>query len=235
MFLRPLGHLKTQFPETQIDLICQKGIGQKMIYPDALFVGNEWELKEFDHDFIFHVHFPMSEYDKDPVPKAEKCCIEELGIEPVSGHLLCPDLPESRLVGLSFQATALPERASAPRPVAEKMWDEVVAAGFVPIEVMMEHRYHNPVNSKYGFINCTMRGAEARLDSMMSVISRCYAFLGVSSGPVHLALSLLPHDRVGYIEKDFKLISITKEPLRIFNINHYRDGEIKAWLNTLSL
>lgn len=232
MFLKPFQLLKESFPDTKIDIVLQDGVGQHQICPYAILVSGEDKLNNLNYDYIFHIHFPMSEYDKDPKPKPEKCCIEELGITPISGHKRL-DSVDSRIVGVSFQATALPGLASVEEKIAKKMWDEIIASQLVPVEVTMQHVYHNPKNKKFDFINCTLRGAKPRLDSMMSVICRCFAFIGVSSGPVHLALSMLPPSRVAYIEKDFKLITITREKLKVFNINNYKEGEVKEWLNTL--
>ena len=244
MFIRPFEKIKSMYLKTHFQLILQKGVGQEDIHPNAIFVDSDKELEEFSFfDYIFHIHFPMSEYDKIKQPKAEKCCIEELGIDPISGHWwdhnrsLWLDTLSSRskFIGVSFQATALPGLAGVKDTmVAKLIWNEVLETGLIPIEIMMEHKYHNPVNRKFDFIDCTIRSVIPSLPTMINVIQNCFAFMGVSSGPIHLALSILHSNRVAYFENKFKLITITREPLVVFDVNNYKKGSVKEWLKTLS-
>lgn len=232
MFLKIYDKLCEMYPDILIDLVLQKGVGQEAICPDAVFVGSENEIDE-KYDFIFHVHFPMSEYDKDPMPKAEKCCTDELGIEPFEGHKKLEIGKESRFVGVSFNATALPGYAGVEAPVANLVWKEIKELGLIPIEIMMEHAYHNRKNNQFNFVNCTLRDCSPNIETMSSAIRRCFAFIGTSSGPFHLAMSLLSPNRVAYFERNFKLITVTRQPIKTFDVKYYQEGEVGEWLITL--
>lgn len=234
MFVKPFNELRRLFPDIEIDLLLQKGMGQEAVFPGAVFVGGESEAEGLGYEYIFHIHFPMSEGDKVVVPKAEKCCSVELGIPPISGHPIL-DTKSLKLVGFSFNATALPGPAGCQEDVANKIWEEAKAAGYKPIEIMMEHAYHNPENSQFPFVDLSLRKVGVDLEFMIGTIKLLTAFVGVSSGPIHLALSLLPTSRVGYLEKNFPLISITRDPVKVFNVREYKEGEMKRWLENLAL
>jgi hypothetical protein len=233
MFLKVYHKLMELYPHVTMDLVLQKGVGQEDICPDATFVGSEHEIDEKKYDFVFHIHFPMSEYDKFETPKAEKCCIDELGIDSIEGHTKLSIGKESKFVGISFDATALPMMAGVEAPVANLVWKEVLDLGFIPIETMMEHAYHNRRNTQYRFVNCTLRDCKPKIETMASVIRRCFAFIGTSSGPFHLAMSLLPPNRVAYFQRAFKLITVTKQPIKTFDVRYYQEGEVTDWLITL--
>lgn len=229
MFANALVALRNEFPDVVIDLALQDGVGQEWIFPDAILVSGAEQLLD-DYDFVFHVHFPMSEFERPPRPKAEKCCEDELGIAPECGHPVLPGVT-SPFVGFSFHATALPDHAGATPDVAERMWAETEGSGLVPIEVMMEHVFHNPQN---GQLACTarrtLRGLTPRLAVMAGVVAQCAAFVGASSGPLHLALSLLPANRVGFIQRKFDPITVTRQRMKVFDVDNYQDGDMARWL-----
>jgi len=235
-FLVVLEKLKELYPKIHFDLALAKGLGQEDVYPEALLVEGD-ETKDFsgerfkNFDIVCRTNFPMNE-GQTKYTKGEWCCIHEMGIDPVWGHL-APKNIKNRLVGVHFQITCLPDSANVPEEVATKVWNEIKEAGYIPIETLMTHVFHNPVNKKYACVNRDVRDAVPTVASLGGLIKNCTAFICCVSGNFHMALSLLPYERVMLLEKDFLAPSFTKHPIARANVKDYKDGTVKNWLLNL--
>lgn len=233
MFLRPLQRLGELYPDTKFDFALARGLGQEDIYPDALLVNGD-ETKDFsserfkDYDIVARINMPMNEGQAE-FTKGEWCCIHELGIEPVWGHLP-PKIVKNKLVACHFQITCLPDSANVPYEVAKKVWGEIKEAGYIPLETLMQHVFHNPINEKYDFIDRHIRDITPKVSTLAGIIQSCGAFIGGVSGNFHLAMGLLPYERVCLLEKDFLAPMFTRLPIKRVNVNDYKDGEIRNWL-----
>ena len=235
-FLAPFDVLKSLYPNIQFDLALAEGLDQEEIYPNALLVKGE-ETIDFsserfkDYDIIARINFPV---ETDPnLTKNELCCKAELGISPVWGHKKLPDFP-SRLIGVHFQNTALPDVFNPSKEVAEKIWNEVLNAGFIPIELEFLHAFHNPQNIKFDFIDCTVRRVEAKISTLLGLLRVCAGVICVVSGPLHCALALMP-EKVLYLEKDVPIERFTHLSIPKVNIkdDKFEEGKIKEWLLNL--
>lgn len=222
MFMPCLDSLRALYPQTHIDLYVESG--QEEIW--ASIADKDAE----GYDFVFSLDFPMSEGSA--LTKPAKCCVDELGIPPVTAVAALPAC-ESPLVAVHFQGTALPGCVSAPDGVAAQIWGEVLSAGKQPLEAHFEHVFHNPVNTRYPFVTASMRQCEARLINLFGLLQRCHAFIGVASGPFVAALSIMP-DRTLYIENQHKVSSYTELDIATVNVNDYQEGAVAEWLMTLT-
>ena len=233
MFLKPFSTLKNLYPDISFQLIVQSCLSFEDVVPDAYLLqpGDMEALEKLDYDLIFKVHFPMSE-NQIELTKGEMCCVEELGIPPVSGHASLP-LYENKLVGVHFNITCLPGMANPDEETAKKVWNEIIEAGFIPIETHFEHLFHNPVNKKFDFVNCTVRGAQPKISSLISLLRTCERAIVVVSGNFHVAMSVLPHNKILLLEKDLRLECFTKsKDVSKVSIRpgEYKDGSIRRWL-----
>jgi len=221
MFMPAFHKLRELFPGCTIDLYVESG--QEEIFksvPDKDAPG---------YDEVFSLNFPMSEGSS--VTKPALCCIEELGIDPITDVVSLPK-KKSPLVAVHFHGTALPESVGWPEEIARQVWGEVKDAGKVPIECHFEHMFHNPVNAKYSFVDSTVRGCKADLHNLIGLIQCCGAFIGVASGPFVVALSVMP-DRTFYLEKNHKLETYTTKNVAKANMHSYEAGTITRWLKSL--
>ncbi len=222
MFMPALDELRHQFPDTQIDLYVETG--QEEIWESV-------EDKDAEgYDLVFSLNFPMAAGTG--LTKVGKCCIEELGIEPVTG---LADLPncDSPLVAVHFQGTALPGAVGCPDAIVEQVWAEVLAAGRMPIEAHFEHVFHNPENTKPACVTASMRECQPRVSSLIGLLQHCYAFIGVASGPFVVAASVMP-DRCFYLENSHPLETYTDIDMAWADVNDYREGSVAAWLTSLT-
>lgn len=223
MFYPSLAALRARYPETQIDLYVE--CGQEEVfesYPDK---------DSLSHDLIFSLDFPMAEGSN--ITKAEKCCIEELGITAPAQEFPVYVKQESPIVLVHFHGTALPGSVNCPEGIAQQIWKEIIEAGKIPMECHFEHVFHNPFNQKYGFVDSTVRKAQPKLSNLIALVQNSFAFIGVASGPFVTALSVYPQ-RTLYLEKLHKLENYTRNPnVRKTDITNYKPGTVKEWLNSL--
>ena len=235
MFLEPYHQLCCQYPDIKFTMILPLGLGQEDLVPDALLVRGE-ETVDFsgeqfkDFDIICRTNFPMNEGQIE-YTKGEWCCLHELGIPPAWGHR--PTAGINRLVSVHFQITCLPDAANCPPDIAELVWNEILTAGFIPIECHFQHAFHNPVNVKYDFIDSTVRRCVPRVNTLLGLLQASCAFIGIVSGPFHAALSVLPYSRVFLLERDFKKQCFTKLPIESADVKQYPKGAVEKWLQSL--
>lgn len=236
MFLDPFRALRRQFPSVHFVIGLPKGLTHEEILPAdvpyQLVTGEEVNdtPQHLPYDLVAKITFPMSE-GQDVLTKGEWCCVHELGIDPVAGH---GDLAagRNRLIGVHFNITCLPDSCNPDEATAEKIWNDILAAGFIPIETHFEHVFHNPVNKKFPFVDASVRRVRARTSSLVGLLRNCVGFVGVVSGNFHTALAVLPPGQVMLLEKDFKREMFTKKKIAHCDLRNYQ-GEVKTWLESL--
>lgn len=222
MFMPIFDRLKILYPLVHFDLYLE--CGQEQIF-------NSCSDKEGQsHDLVFSLNFPMSEGSE--LTKAEKCCTDEVGI-PYPDKWLRLNIYDNPYVLCHFQGTALPNSVNCPESVAQQVWNEVVEADKIPMECHFEHVFHNPMNSKYGFIDNNVRRCVPKLSTLIGMVQNSFAFIGVASGPLITALSVYPY-RTFFLERGHKIESYTKYPVMKMNVNEYRKGSVRNWLTNLN-
>jgi hypothetical protein len=229
MFMAPIAYLRKLYPNIQIDVGLAKGLQEEVFFPGVVLLEGDWResLKTSDYDLIFACNMPLEDSNNTTKTKAEVCCEQELGISPIWGHLY---IKPKKLVAVHFHNTSVSSVANCSEEIAQKIWNEIIEADCIPIETLFRHGFHNPINEKFSFINNHCRDWTANLDTLISIISHCDYFIGVVSGNFHLALSLLPYQRVALIENKLKSGNFTKLPIKTFDINNYKEGEVLEWL-----
>lgn len=223
--------IKNRFPHVKFDIGIPRGLDIEKVIPEAIFTDGDWREKhdvpnDPEYDFVFSWNFPLEKIGDLSKTKAEVSCLEELGIEPICGYL---PLKAKPLIAVSYHMTSIPWVSNAEEPVAKAVWDDIIDAGCIPLEIHFQHAFHNPVNKKYDFVDMHMRSCAARIENLTSLLGAAYAFVGVVSGPFHLAMSVMPSHRVLLLERDLKKEHFTKIPIATANLKDYK-GEVKKWL-----
>ena len=230
MFMSPLSELRSLFPGTRIDIALQDGVGQEELFSDGLLITTPNEAID-GYDYTFQVHFPMSEHLAGAYTKQGWCCVQELGIDPIDDYPKLKEYP-SKLVACHFQATALPDPINPSEETTEQIWKEIIEAGHIPIEAFFQHRYYNPLNAKFGFIDCTIRQAKPSIKTLIGLYQHCAASICVASGNLPLSLSVMP-ERTMYLQKAYSIKCYTKQDIATVDINNYEEGSVKEWLDKL--
>jgi len=221
MFIPLLDKLRELYLDCQIDLYVESG--QEEIWESV-------EDKDAQgYDEVFSLNFPMAEGSD--LTKPGKCCVDELGLKPITNVAKLPDKP-SPLVCLHFHGTALPGSVGCPEEVAAQIWQEVTDFGKVCIESHFLHMFHNPVNTKFGFIDNSVRRYRANLSNLIGLIQHSWAFIGVASGPLVVALSVMP-ERTLYLEKHHKLECYSELAVPSINVSNYEPGSVTRWLDKI--
>lgn len=228
MFRPALVALKTKYSDVKFDVGLSAGLDQDKIIRDAVILDGDWRNNVKGYDFIYTCDFPMEDVNGN-LTKSEICCIHELGIDPVSG--IVPIKPKP-LVACHFHTTSVPGLAGVDEIVAKMVWDDILSAGCVPIECHFEHVFHNPVNKKFDFVDFHVRNCSPKLESLISLLGSCKAFVGCVSGNFHLALSILSPSRVFLLEKEIKVRHLTKMPVASADVRQYR-REVGTWAKAL--
>ena len=225
--------LRELFPDIQIDIAVLAGIGQKFIIPMAIEVGGDWREKLPEHyDLVVQINMPVEDLNDLSMTKSEICCERELGILKTCGYI---PIKRKKLVALHFHNTAVSWLANVDEVIAKKIWDEIIEADCIPIETLFQHAFYNDTSKKFDFIDNHVRNWPARLDTLISLLGACDYFIGAVSGNFHLAMSLLPYEKVCLLEKDLKAPHFTKLPIKTIDIKNYIDGSIKSWLESFEI
>ncbi len=232
MFKALLDKLRALYPTITFRMILQRGLDEEVVYDDADFFSSMEEVHSLSqYDLIAAINYSV---ESNPLlTKSELCCIEELGIEPTNDHNRIEKRFPNRLVAVHFNITCLPDLANPDYDVAKMIWDEILEAGWIPIESHFEHVFHNPVNKKFDFIDCTVRRCKPKVETLLGLLQNCGAFIGVVSGNFHCALATMPLERVALLQKHLLLERFTHHKIQVFNILDYQKDSVKNWLLTI--
>lgn len=242
MFLPVFEKLINTFPEVQFTLALQDGLGFQEIdkdipgpYGNVIYVGDlgfNNVPADCPYDIIADVDFPMNEGQTE-LTKGQFCCVHELGIEPNEEVYLPLKSGKNRIIAVQFHITCLPGSCNPDRDVAERIWNDILESGYIPIEMHFQHVFHNPVNQKFDFIDSTVRRVHPKISSLIGLIEQAAGVVSVVTGNLHVALANKAPERIFFLEKDFKLESFIKdEKIARANVREYK-GEVKDWLKKL--
>jgi len=218
MFRPVYQQLVNAFPEHEFTLSLIPGVSHTDIFPFGKEISSENFLD--DHDYAFVIDFPMCE-GKDGVTKAEYCLQVEIG-DIGNTPMVLPRLPrqQNTLVGVHFQGTCLPGATNPDPELAKRIWDDLVDAGYVPIDLHFEHTFHNPVNEPYLWAERSCRGLKPRLSTLLMMIQRCRTVVAVASGPFVLSMCHNPVSTV-YLQKSHKVDCYVKNFKNVVDLKNY--------------
>lgn len=231
MFYPCFQYLQNQYPDVKMVLATSHG-------QERLF--GAYSIDQGDYDYVFDITFSCCEFDNSlsKYTKAELCCIQELGIDysKVKEYILPLKHSTSPFVAVHLQSTACPAANNPSYEYAKLIWNTLLKNKFIPIEVMFKHCYHNNNNTKPDFINTTCRDCVADINILISAMQHCCGFVGVNSGPFHLAMCLYP-EKTLYLEKDIPYTCYSKN-IDILSMNvtkAFNDDIFNEWMYRLRL
>lgn len=217
--------LRKMYPQIVIDLWV--GCEQNTVWNSV----DNWQDESYD--LIFGISYPFVEGSG--INKAENCCIKEMGIPcPIESKIVPDYLPQypNPIVAVHLHCTSSPQ-VGASYETSRLIWNEILDAGLVPLEIRFEHYFHNPVNKQFDFITSSTKGCKQSIHSLIGIIRNSFAFIGVESGPVNIARSCIPGRTLflenGYTQQHFSLNPIIKE----ISIKNYIKGSVYNFLMRL--
>ncbi len=221
--------IKSKWPKIHFDFGINNSMGYDKIIPEAISI-SVLEEHVKNYDIVYVIKYHMENFSDSGITKSEKCCLEEIGISPISSHLPVKKFP---LISVHFNSTCMPQKLGCPELIAETIWREIISCGCVPIETHFIHRFHDPQNKKFKCVDMNCRDFNPCIDSLTSLIGSSFAFVGVVSGNMHLALSLLPPEKIFLLTNEINSGHITKLPISNASVTNYK-GEVLTWLENLT-
>ena len=179
--------LKAMFPNTRIDLELKE---QNKESGYVTFDPN------FDYDYKILIHYWTSD-NRYPLTKNQLCNELEMGMdEPVELFTTHVKRFGSPIVSLGFTSGSSPESYGCPKDIAKRIYDGVLDAGFIPMAIEFKSEPTMVIPRDYStFIKNSTRECAVKMRSTIGLIQRSHAFIGVTSGPMWVALACLGPDR----------------------------------------
>lgn len=229
MFRPVLAHIRVAYSHLDIQFGALEKDQCHLVEPDFITLESFEDpvLDQYDCYAAMHIIW-LSEGSG--MTKPEWYCHQHFGF-PRPFHLDLPKFPNP-LVAVHFQGTCIPEATNPPEEVCRKIWADIVRAGFVPIECHFLHYGHNADNVQFDFIERSVRGCRASPINLIGLIQNCFAFVGVSSGPFHVAVASLPPERICFLGCKWSSRDYTHLPVHDVKTDNYTD-EVYQWLSGL--
>ena len=189
MFMPLYNKLKQLFPSVTFNLALNQG---QQLFQD---------ITESVFDKAFYINFyqfnASTAYSR--MSKPQICCNVQLGI-PYDQSLQFTWKPEVKsdiklkqdCIGCAFQVTSNPKK-SLSEDKAFQVWNGIKAAGYTPVEIYFQHQLRNIKNTKYDFIDYTMRDFKACPQNLVAAVNQCEMFIGVNTGSLCVSAALHPN------------------------------------------
>lgn len=229
------NYLCTTYPDIEFTYALDKDMGyDKFLLPHEKYVNvDRSNININNYDLAFYIAYTQNREGE--ISKAENCMIEEVGsFEALPRPHQPLPVMASRLVTVHFFSTWGPSAFGmvGREATAHKIWHEIIETGLIPIETNFEHKYSNPENKNFDWINAHVRGNKCNAENLISLIQDSFAFIGVISGNIHTALSCLPREKVLALTTYMPSRALG-EDVPAINIDNYKDGSVYNWLVSL--
>jgi len=186
-----------------------------LIDPKIKTVDSNFDKRRYS--YIYRVLYPDPQNTSIPIDVSDEpakpyiCALYELGLKeftwkPYQMKNENFDL-DSKRVGVHLFGHTGMDKKFCPVDAAEKIWQEIIEAGYEPFEMHMTPKFADEYPDyleaeTLDCINedCSLRFEKPDLGRMIDEISRCRYFIGIDSGPIYLASALIGVDRVMGLE-----------------------------------
>ena len=233
-----LGDVLMFFPFYQHLEVLNHGVTIDLKMTDAL-----QPLHPLEHKgpYDVEIYFPARFNERDPalagMTKPECNVKYDLGIPYESNReyeipLVFPTecRKESPFVGVNYCCSCYPLEGNCPERTARMVWDSVVEAGFVPIEVFFAKNGRKE-NYRYPFVTNTMRNFGGIM-RMMSVLASLRGVASVSTGTFHYGMAAYPETTL-YLQNGFKASSYTRKKVLTLDVNNPDPKVLREWTDRL--
>lgn len=251
-----VGYHPTQgFEGLHPDIIPIKDINPDAIIPFGMsivqipHVFQFFDLMKLDkeYDYIFNIHFydyrdrQHPELNKHVKHKTKMCQVLEFGLpeklELTPYKIIIPDNIVKNEKQVVFGYGGETDKIKIPDiKIQEQIWNEIKEAGFEPFDCHVNARV-NCINSKQPIPEWisedkTLRNTNSTSKDLINLIASSKYFVGVTSGPLHLASKVLGGDKCICTEKFFKVKDYYSEheTINIIDGNEYVNGSVKDLL-----
>lgn len=250
LFLPIFEELNKLFPNCKIQLGCYPEKNYKFLHEKVKVVDAPFGKYAEEYDFIFDIQYmdvPRNQVlinyyknngiaDIEAMAKPELCNLLEVGISNFKWTNFKLDInismmyPNPKLVGLHFFGHSDKIDKDCPIETAERIWNEVKEAGFIPFEMQMIPVSLIGTMELPHFISEeeTLRFTFPNIRILCENIAKCSKFIGVDSGPLFLAGSILDYKNcigLEYKRELFKVVPFSTN-LKKVDIFNYIPGTV---------
>jgi len=211
------------------------------IYPGILNIDKSFDKRKWQ--YIYRILYPDPKNTSIPIDISDEpakpyiCAYYELGMneftwkpyQMTNKHRV----KDSKRVGVHLFGHTGMHKKFCPVEVAEKIWNEIIEAGYEPFECHMTPGFADEYPD---FIeadsmecltpDCSLRYEKADLSKMIEEIGKCRFFIGVDSGPIYLASALLGVDYIIGLENQKKHNNFLPKHIITVPVLGYKSGTI---------
>jgi len=204
------------------------------------------------YNYVYKILYPDPKNSSIPIdisdepPKPYLCGLYELGMAPFVWKpyrmINKYKVENSKRVGVHLFGHTGMHKKFCPVDVAEKIWQEIIEAGYEPYECHMtpdfagEYPDYIEANSMTCLTpDCSLRYEKADLRKMIEEIGRCKFFIGIDSGPIYLASALLGLDNIIGLENQKKHNQFLPKHIVTVPVLNYEPNSIYNQLKSMEV
>lgn len=254
LFLPLFEELCKQYPEWDLYVGCNPERNFCYLHPKCIVLDGPYFKYEDVYDIIFNIIYPepprnenelssmnnrFTVENMETITKPYLCNVLEIGLPKFTWKPFkrkwTKKIRETKRVGVHFFGHTSIANKDADIDTAEFIWNQIKKAGFKPFEIQMLPLEILEVTETPKFIGKdTIRYEFPNLRIMCENILSCKAFIGVDSGPIYLAGTILGFNKVLGLERLRKFHKVLPEKITVLDIENYKRGtEIIDWLKGL--
>lgn len=238
LFMPLFDALRREYPkwDLYVGFIENRGY---LIHEKAIVVEPPYGNLSNQFDALFGIQYPEPPRDPkqmrywigrnipnlDKISKPYLCNITEIGLKNFvwTQFRYDVDVQKKKRIGVHFNGYTSALKKDCLYDDAKLIWQEIKAMGFEPFEIQMIPTYVENCE-RYDFIGQnTLRGMKPDVRRMALEIAKCQYFIGVDSGPLFLAGSVLGFENCIALERERKLNKVLPFPISKINISNYRE------------
>jgi len=246
LFLPLFEELSNQYPNWDLYIGCNPERNFKYLHPKCVIMDGPYGKYEDIYDIIFNIIYPEPPRNEDEL-KSIKAMFNVIGIETITKPYLCNKVEiglsdffwepynfkfklnnkNSKKIGVHFFGHTSVKNKDADYETAEFIWKQIKDAGYKPFEIQMLPLDILEFTETPEFIGKdTIRYQFPNLKIMCEEILQCRCFIGVDSGPIYLAGSILGFRNILGLQRKREFKKVLPEKITILDIDKSFDTEI---------
>jgi ADP-heptose:LPS heptosyltransferase len=184
------------------------------------------------HNFIFNISYP--EPVNTTLSKPYYCNEREIGLKnfkwspyKINRYI---NGKSSNLVGMHFFGNTNQKNKSLDIELAGRIWSDLVKFGYEPIEIHNGNKNDKDIIPSFINSSNSIRFENPDLKRFTDKISECRFFIGIDSGPLYLAGSILGFDKCIGLEKHYPFKRYLPYSIDKVDILNYKSYKLKLIL-----
>lgn len=233
-FIPLVEELKVQYPKYQFYFGIEKSRNLNF-YPHFFQIDSNFRsiMSQFTHIFRINYFEPENGMCKPYV-----CNEKEIGLDYFTWkpyNLKIEKIPIKKRAGIHFFGNTKQGSKSLDEETAEIIWNELIISGFEPFEITNNSfNFYTDLGKNFIKKSSTLRFSNPKLETMIFEISQCETFLGIESGLIYLAGTILGFENCVGLERNYLFEKYLPERISIIDVKNYKKGNVIKKLKAIS-